>query len=51
MEYGTAYNAGDFAKGEDGTWTVADVTTGATLAGTPNYLLIAKEAYKKATAK
>ena len=51
VEHGTAYEAADFAKGEDGAWMVADVTTGATLAGTPNYLLLAKEAYEKATAK
>lgn len=51
VEQGTAYEATDFAKGEDGAWMVADVTTGATLAGTPNYLLLAKEAYEKATAE
>ncbi|MDO5377362.1 MAG: hypothetical protein Q4G52_03410 [Clostridia bacterium] len=51
VEHGAAYEAADIAQGEDGTWAVADVTTGATLAGTPNYLLIAKEAYQKAIAE
>lgn len=51
VENGTAYEMDDVKKGEDGAWAVADVTTGATLAGTPNYLRIAKDAYAKATAK
>jgi len=33
---------------EDGYWTVTDAVSGATLAGTPNYLLLAQEAYQKA---
>ena len=45
---GVNYEAGDIAMGEDGAWAVADVTTGATLAGTPNYLLLAKRAYENA---
>ena len=31
-------------KNEAGEWVVADVTTGATLAGTPNYLNLIKQA-------
>lgn len=46
---GVEYDDSAVAKGEDGFWTVADVTTGATLAGTPNYLRIAKAAYENAT--
>lgn len=46
---GVAYEDGTVVKGEDGFWAVADVTTGATLAGTPNYLRIAKAAYENAT--
>lgn len=45
---GVNYEAGDIAMGEDGAWAVADVTTGATMAGTPNYLLLAKRAYENA---
>ena len=45
---GVNYEAGDIAMGEDGAWAVADVTTGATLAGAPNYLLLAKRAYENA---
>ena len=46
---GTAYDESAIAMGEDGAWAVADVTTSATLAGTPNYLRIAKAAYENAT--
>lgn len=48
---GVDYAMEDVVKGEDGVWSVADVTTGATLAGTPNYLLIAKRAYDNAVAQ
>ena len=44
---GTAAQSGE-AMGEDGAWAVADVTTGATLAGTPNYLLLAMQAFENA---
>ncbi|MDO4492376.1 MAG: hypothetical protein Q4C53_00665 [Clostridia bacterium] len=40
---GTEYAQEDIKMGENG-WQVADAVTGATLAGTPNYLLLAKEA-------
>ena len=50
-ENGVNYTEDQIVKGEDGIWEVADVTTGATLAGTKNYLLIAQEAYQKAQAK
>lgn len=46
---GAEYDESTVAMGEDGAWAVADVTTGATLAGTPNYLRIAKAAYENAT--
>ena len=46
---GAEYDESTVAMGEDGAWTVADVTTSATLAGTPNYLRIAKAAYENAT--
>lgn len=46
---GVEYDDSTVAKGEDGFWAVADATTGATLAGTPNYLRIAKAAYENAT--
>ena len=46
---GVEYDDSTVAKDEDGFWTVADATTGATLAGTPNYLRIAKAAYENAT--
>ena len=45
---GVDYAMEDVAMGEDGAWAVADATTGATLAGTPNYLLIAKRAFDNA---
>lgn len=35
----------DIAQNEDGQWVVDDVVTGATLAGTPNYLNLIKDAY------
>lgn len=50
-ENGVNYTEDQIVKGEDGAWEVADVTTGATLAGTKNYLLIAQQAYEKAQAK
>lgn len=50
-ENGVNYTEDQIVKGEDGVWEVADVTTGATLAGTKNYLLIAQQAYEKAQAK
>ncbi len=47
-DYGTDYDyapdGDDMEKNEDGVWVVADVVTGATLAGTPNYLNLIKEA-------
>lgn len=46
---GAEYDESAVSMGEDGAWAVADVTTGATLAGTPNYLRIAKAAYENAT--
>lgn len=51
VESGVSYEMDDVKKGDDGVWAVADVVTGATLAGTPNYLRIAKDAYAKATVK
>lgn len=45
---GVDYAMEDVAMGEDGAWAVADVTTGATLSGMPNYLLIAKRAFDNA---
>ena len=45
---GVDYDLSDVAQGEDGVWAVADTVTGATLAGTPNYLRIAQEAYANA---
>lgn len=41
-ENGVNYTEDQIVKGEDGVWNVADVVTGATLAGTKNYLLIAR---------
>lgn len=45
---GVDYAMEDVAMGEDGAWAVADATTGATLSGMPNYLLIAKRAFDNA---
>lgn len=45
---GVGYEGDAIAMGEDGAWAVADVTTGATLAGAPNYLLLAKQAFDNA---
>ncbi|WP_370774623.1 hypothetical protein [Holdemania massiliensis] len=42
--YGTYPENTDIVKNEAGEWVVADVTTGATLAGTPNYLNLIKQA-------
>lgn len=44
---GVDYTLDDMAMGADG-WTVADAVTGATLAGSPNYLLLAQAAYNAA---
>lgn len=35
----------DIAQNDNGQWVVADTVTGATLAGTPNYLNLIKDAY------
>lgn len=48
VENGVQYAMNDVAKNDDGVWAVADAVTGATLAGTPNYLLIAQKAYANA---
>ena len=48
VENGVDYTADQFVKGEDGFWSVAYAVSGATLAGTPNYLLLAQEAFQKA---
>ena len=48
LNNGTDYTIDQIQKNEDGYWTVADAVSGATLAGTPNYLLLAQEAYQKA---
>ena len=48
VQNGVDYAMEDVAMGEDGAWAVADVTTGATLAGTPNYLLLAMQAFENA---
>ena len=48
---GVDYTADQFGKTEEGFWSVADAVSGATLAGTPNYLLLAKDAYDTAVAK
>jgi len=45
---GVDYDLTTAAQDESGVWTVADTTTGATLAGTTNYLRIAQEAYANA---
>ena len=45
---GVDYDLTTAAQDENGVWTVADTTTGATLAGTTNYLRIAQEAYASA---
>lgn len=47
-ENGFDWDPNTLTKGEDGVWTCADVVTGATLAGTPNYLRVAKAAYENA---
>lgn len=41
---GVDYALEDMRQGEGGEWFVADAATGATLAGTPNYLLLARQA-------
>lgn len=47
-DYGTDFayapDGSDIKQDEDGVWEVCDTVTGATLAGTPNYLNLAKEA-------
>lgn len=45
VTYGAYPESGDIHRGEDGSWYVLDATTSATLAGTPNYLNLIKEAY------
>lgn len=45
---GVDYDLTTAAQDESGVWTVSDTTTGATLAGTTNYLRIAQEAYANA---
>ena len=45
VAYSTYPESDDIHRGEDGTWYVVDATTGATLAGTPNYLNLIKAAY------
>lgn len=45
---GLDFTEADIAKNEEGYWCVADAVSGATLAGTPNYLLLAQEAFAKA---
>lgn len=51
VHYGYYPETNDIAKGEDGTWQVLDATSGATLAGTPNYLNLAKRVYEQLTAE
>lgn len=46
IHYAYYPDGGDIYMGEDGTWQVIDATSGATLAGTPNYLNLAKQAYE-----
>lgn len=47
-DYGTEYDyapdGDDIVKNDEGQWVVADVVTGATLAGAPNYFNLVKEA-------
>lgn len=45
---GVDYAQESFAQNDQQVWTVADAVTGATLAGTPNYLLIAQKAFENA---
>lgn len=53
-DYGTAYdyapNGDDIAQNDEGQWVVCDTVTGATLAGTPNYLNLAKAAVENVKA-
>ena len=46
VNYGTYPETSDIAKNDAGEWAVADVTTGATLAGAPNYFNLIKQAYE-----
>lgn len=48
VDNGVDYTADQIKKNDEGFWTAADAVSGATLASTPNYLLLAKEAYEKA---
>ena len=48
VENGADFAPEDIAQNADGYWQVADAVSGATLAGTPNYLLLAQEACRKA---
>ncbi len=50
VNYDYAPDGDDMVQNEDGQWVVADVVTGATLAGTPNYLNLVKEAVDEITA-
>lgn len=47
IQYGYYPESDDIVKNEDGVWEICDVVSIATLAGTPNYLNLAKEAYEK----
>lgn len=44
VNYDYAPDGSDIVMNEDGVWTVADTVTGATLAGTPNYFNLVKQA-------
>ena len=46
VNYGTYPETSDIAKNDAGEWAVADVTTGAKLAGAPNYFNLIKQAYE-----
>ena len=46
VNFGTYPETSDIAKNDAGEWAVADVTTGATLAGAPNYFNLIKQAYE-----
>lgn len=45
---GADYDVAALDKDENGVWRATDAVTGATLAGTPNYLRVAKAAYENA---
>ena len=48
---GVEFSADDIAKNDAGFWAVGDAVSGATLAGTPNYLLLAQDACRNALGK